>query len=132
MIEILSTDVMVIGAGAAGIRAAVAACRQDAGVVIVAADEVAGGGATFSELSPGWGIQALVGKERTAANLEAFYDDVIRVGLGCCNPQLVRILVEESGARIQDLISDGLQSKPGQMANPFAPGAVSVITSGRF
>ena len=37
MIEILSTDVLVLGAGAAGIRAAVAACQEDAGVVMVAA-----------------------------------------------------------------------------------------------
>jgi succinate dehydrogenase/fumarate reductase flavoprotein subunit len=107
--ESISTDVLIIGAGAAGIRAAIAACESGADVVMVAAEDVAYGGATFSEISNGWGIQALVGTERSAGNLEDFYDDIIRVGLGQSDPDLVRILVEESGPRIDDLIRYGLK-----------------------
>jgi len=109
--EFTSTDVLVIGAGAAGIRAAIAACESAAHVVMLAAEDVAYGGSTFSEISKGWGIQALVGAERTTENLEDFYEDIIRVGLGQCDPKLVRILVEESGARVEDLISYGLKFK---------------------
>ena len=113
MMERLSTDVLVLGAGAAGLRAAIAACEEDADVVMVAADDVTFGGATFSGISQGWGIQALVDKERTDANLEDFYNDIIRVGLGQCDPKLVRILVEESGPRTKDLMSYGLKFKQG-------------------
>jgi fumarate reductase (CoM/CoB) subunit A len=108
-LETIETDVLIVGAGAAGIRAALAASEAGADVAMVAKGEVAEAGSTFSTISRGWGIQALVGKERTQKNLEAFYDDIIRVGLGQCDPELVRILVEESGPRFEDLISYGIR-----------------------
>jgi L-aspartate oxidase len=113
----ISTDVLIIGAGAAGIRAAIAACENDGEVVMVADEDVAHGGSTFSEISKGWGMQALVGAEYTDENLEDFYDDIIRVGLGQSDPGLVRILVEESGARAEDLIFYGLRFKKGPDGN---------------
>jgi L-aspartate oxidase len=108
-LETIDTDVLIVGAGAAGIRAALAASEAGADVAMVAKGEVAEAGSTFSTISRGWGIQALVGKERTQKNLEAFYDDIMRVGLGQCDPKLVRILVEESGPRLEDLISYGIR-----------------------
>ena len=115
--ESITTDVLIIGAGAAGIRAAIAACENDAEVVMVAAQDVAYGGSTFSDISKGWGIQALVDSERTPKNLEGFYDDIQRVGLGQSDPILVRLLVEESGPRTDDLIRYGLQFKKGSDGN---------------
>jgi L-aspartate oxidase len=108
-LETIETDVLIVGAGAAGIRAALAASEAGADVAMVAKGEVAQAGSTFSTISRGWGIQALVGKERTQKNLESFYDDIMRVGLGQCDPKLVRILVEESGPRCEDLISYGIR-----------------------
>ena len=107
--ETLETDVLIVGAGAAGIRAALAACEAGARVVLVAKGDVAQAGSTFSTIGRGWGIQALLGRERTPKNLEAFYDEVMRVGLGQCDPKLVRILVEESGPRLEDLLSYGIR-----------------------
>jgi len=107
--ETIGTEILVIGAGAAGIRAALAACQAGAQVTMVAKGALTWSGSTFSSVSGGWGIQALVGKERTEDNLEAFYDEIIRVGLGMCDPKLVRILVEESGPRFKDLISYGIK-----------------------
>lgn len=107
----ISTDVLVIGAGAAGIRAALAACEAGVDVILTAQGELCRAGSTFSPISEGWGIQALVGEERTDENMEAFYDDIIRVGLGRCDPKLVRILVEESGPRIEELIAWGIRFK---------------------
>ncbi len=109
--ETISTDVLVIGAGAAGIRAAAAARENGAEVILAAADDAANGGSSFSKISRGWGIQALVGKERTPDNLETFYNDIIRVGLDQSDPRLVGILVEESGAAVEDLMSYGLEFK---------------------
>ncbi len=64
-----TTDVLVIGAGAAGIRAALAACEAGVDVAMVAKGKVARSGSTFSKISQGWGIQALIGVERTDKNL---------------------------------------------------------------
>jgi succinate dehydrogenase/fumarate reductase flavoprotein subunit len=108
-----STDVLIIGAGAAGIRAAIAACERGVEVILVAAEDVAYGGSTFSEISKGWGMQALVGAERTTAKLENFYEEILRIGLDQSDPDLVRVLVEESGPRTEDLISYGLRFKKG-------------------
>ena len=109
--DTLTADVLIIGAGAAGLRAAIAACTEGVDVVMVAADDVTYGGATFSSISEGWGIQALLGTERTDENLEDFFNDIIRVGLGQCDPKLVRILAEESGPRTEELMSYGLRFK---------------------
>ncbi|MBL7202898.1 MAG: FAD-binding protein [Desulfobacteraceae bacterium] len=113
----LSADVLVIGAGAAGIRAALAASEAGAEVILMAKGKMGRAGSTFSPVSKGWGIQALVGEERTDENMEAFYNDVIRVGLGRCDERLVRILVEESGPRLEDLISYGIQFKKDSQGN---------------
>jgi L-aspartate oxidase len=107
--ETITTDVLVIGAGAAGIRAALAACKEGADVFLVAKGKITTSGSTFSPISKGWGIQALVGSERTDKNLKDFYDDIMRVGLEQCDPTLVRILVEESGDRFEDLIRYGIR-----------------------
>lgn len=108
---------LVIGAGAAGIRAALAASEAGAEVAMVAKGELTRSGSTFSIVSRGWGIQALVKEERTDKKLEAFYDDIIRVGLGRCDPKLVRILVEESGPRLEDLISCGIRFRKDTRGN---------------
>jgi fumarate reductase (CoM/CoB) subunit A len=115
--ETITTDVLVIGAGAAGIRAALAAFEQSADVFLVAKGGIGRSGSTFSPISKGWGIQALVGSERTDKNLKNFYDDIIRVGLGQCDPKLVRILVEESGDRYEDLIRYGIRFKKDTQGN---------------
>ncbi|MBW2056258.1 MAG: FAD-binding protein [Deltaproteobacteria bacterium] len=109
IMETVETDVLVIGAGAAGIRAALAASERGSKVVVVAKGGLTHCGSTFSPLSEGWGFQALIGAERTEANLEAFFDDIVRVGLGRCNEGLARLLVEESGPRFEDLVAHGLE-----------------------
>ena len=115
--DTITTDVLVIGAGAAGIRAALAASEAGTEVVMVAKGELTQSGSTFSTVSGGWGIQALMGEERTDENLEAFCDDIMQVGLGRCDPKLVRILVEESGPRLEGLISYGIRFRKDSRGN---------------
>lgn len=109
--EKIRTDVLVIGAGAAGVRAALAASEAGVEVLLVAKGSITQTGSTFSRMSRSWGIQALVGEERTEENLECFYEEIIHVGLGQCEPELARILVEESGSCLHDLISYGIRFK---------------------
>jgi len=113
----ITTDVLIIGGGAAGIRAALAASEEGVRVTLVTKAPLTESGSTFTTLSPGWGIQALAGRERTPENLEAFYNDIMRVGLGQCDPTLVRILVEESGPRFEDLLSFGIRFRKDTRGN---------------
>lgn len=112
-----NTGVLVIGAGAAGIRAALAASKAGVDVLMVTKGAATESGSTFSPITKGWGIQALVGNERTEQNIEGFYNEIIRVGLGKCDPKLVRILVEESGPRFNDLLSYGIRFKRDTQGN---------------
>ncbi len=112
--ESIETDVLIIGAGAAGIRAALAASKEGSDVLVVAKEAVTHSGSSFSPISQGWGIQALLGDERTPEKLAAFYQEVMAVGLGKCAPDLVRILVEESGPRTEELMALGLRFKKDQ------------------
>jgi fumarate reductase (CoM/CoB) subunit A len=117
IMETASTDVLVRGAGAAGVRAALAASEAGANVLMVSKGELTQSGSTFSNVSRGWGIQAIVGTERTEENLERFYDEIVSVGLGICDPILVRIVVEESGPRLEDLLSYGIQFRKDSQGN---------------
>ena len=107
--ESVKTDVLVIGAGAAGLRAALAASEAGVEVTVVAKTQPGRSGATFSPHSKNWGYQALVGVEQTPPRLQAFFDDIMRIGLGCCDPHLVQILVEESGPRWEELRDWGIR-----------------------
>ena len=111
------TDVLILGSGAAGIRAAVAVREAGADLLLVTAGSILDRGSTFSKISKGWGFQALPASERTEKNLESFFEDITRVGLGEHNPRLVRILVEESGPRLEDLISYGVTFKKNSDGN---------------
>ena len=113
----MNTDVLIIGAGAAGIRAALSASEIGVDVTVVANGPAATSGSTFSTISKGWGIQALVENELTEHHMAHFYDEIIRVGLGRCTPRLAHILVEESGPRLEDLLSFGLQFKKDDQGN---------------
>ena len=62
--ETITTDVLIIGAGAAGIRAALSASEAEVETLIISKGDVTYSGSTFSPVSRGWGIQALVGEER--------------------------------------------------------------------
>jgi succinate dehydrogenase/fumarate reductase flavoprotein subunit len=106
--ESIQTDVLIIGAGAAGMRAAAEAAAGGVDVIMLSKGTIGRSGASFANLSGGWGIQALTGEERTGRALESFYRDIIQAGLGCCDPKLVRILVEESGDRLKELMDLGV------------------------
>jgi L-aspartate oxidase len=109
--NVLKTDVLVVGGGAAGIRAAVEASAGGVDVTLVNNARVTASGSTFSSVSRGWGIQALIEGECTAQHVDFFYNEIISVGQGRCDPDLVRILVEESGERIKDLVDYGVRFK---------------------
>ena len=57
----LKTDVLIIGAGAAGCRAAIEAADHGASVTLACSGRVATGGSTFYPLTHGIGYSAALG-----------------------------------------------------------------------
>jgi len=95
----IKTDVLVIGGGAAGVRAAIEADEQGADVLLVCKGILGRSGcspsATHVSAVAAWGVpddDPMVG-----------FDDIVRAGEGLGNPELIRILVAEGAEAMRDL-----------------------------
>lgn len=95
-----TTDVVVVGSGAAGISAALAAARRGRRVLLLSKQEV-GGGAT--PLAQG-GLAAAIGPGDGAA---AHLADTLAAGAGLCEPAEVGTLVGQAPGVIADLMTLG-------------------------
>lgn len=99
MTEIVEVDVLVVGGGAAAQRAALDAYRAGARVALAVKGRLGvmgqrGAGGTASGAGADRKMFWPVGA--SGEMLETAYDDIIQLGLGMADPELVRIVVEET------------------------------------
>ena len=100
-LDIIATDVLVLGAGLAGMRAAWAALESDPNLVVtVVSQRFSPSGSSFANINDKLGMQVcLTDRER-----ETFVREAVSIAPpGYIDPVLVRILAEESEARFRDL-----------------------------
>jgi L-aspartate oxidase len=95
------TDFIVVGAGVAGLRAAIE--LAGAGRVLVLAKQELSESAT--QYAQG-GIAVALSDED---DISIHFQDTLDAGDGLCNPEAVKVLVEEGPERIQELIAWGTQ-----------------------
>jgi L-aspartate oxidase len=95
-----SYDYIIIGSGIAGLYAALQA-REHGSVLILTKGSVEDTNTRYAQ----GGIAAAIGENDSA---ELHYRDTIAAGAGLCDPEAVRILVEEAPDRIADLIRFGV------------------------
>ena len=95
------TDFLVIGAGVAGLRAAIELASAGR-VVVLAKREIAD---SATQVAQG-GIAAALSDED---EVSLHYQDTLNAGAGLCNPDAVRVLVEEGPERIEELINWGTE-----------------------
>ncbi|WP_428928957.1 FAD-dependent oxidoreductase [Marinibacterium sp. SX1] len=96
----LETSVIVVGAGAAGLTAALAARDAGADVLLLERDQVARGSTCMSQgfvCAAGTSLQAERGIEDGA---DRFYDDIMARTRGQADPVLSRAVAENSGRAI--------------------------------
>jgi L-aspartate oxidase len=96
-----ATDFIVIGSGIAGLRAGVELAREGR-VTILTKDRV-----TESNTEYAQGGVAVVMSDDDEISLH--YEDTMNAGAGLCDPEAVRVLVEEGPAYIEQLIAWGAQ-----------------------
>jgi len=106
--EILETDVLVIGGGGAAARAAIEASDSGAHVTILVKGSFGESGSTASAKSEAMGIAAALGYDDSNDNPDTHFQDTIDVGLGLCDENLVKILCDEAPQRVLDLIQWGV------------------------
>ncbi len=93
------TDVLVIGSGVAGLRAAIEAATQ-ANVIVITKDRVP----DCNTASAQGGVAAVTDREDS---VESHVADTLQVGCGLCDPQVVQIMAEEGPGAIRELIDWG-------------------------
>lgn len=103
-------DVLVIGAGAAGSRAAYEAKRTQPGldVILMCNGRYDASGSTNLDASEALGINAPFNFAQDGDSAEIYYSDTVTTGDGLANPKMCRIIAEESCDRIRELMELGL------------------------
>src|SRR5438067_7789711 len=94
------TDVLVIGGGVAGLRAAIAAAENGAEVLLLTKDTVEQSNTWYAQ----GGIAAVL---QPLDSVEAHVRDTEIVGVGLCDEKAVRLVVEEGPKRVLELLSWG-------------------------
>ena len=96
------TDVLVLGAGIAGIRAALAAQAVDPSLetVVISKDELRESNSAYAQ----GGIAGVLDPEDDFAHHAA---DTIAAGKGLCDPEIVDLVIREAPERIEELVEYG-------------------------
>lgn len=102
--EIYQCDVLVIGSGGAGCKAAIEARKHNLNVIIVSKGLSFKSGCTT--LAEG-GYNAAFGFVDEEDSIEAHFKDTLKGGAYLNDPELVQILVEEAPERLEELESYG-------------------------
>ena len=116
----LQTDVLVIGAGGAGMYAAIAAARTDARVLLLDKSLIGRGGATVMAQMT---VAVALGAQEPD-DWRRHLDDTIAAGRGLTNERLARLLCREAPARILEMDGwkVGWAREDGHIKQAQAPG----------
>ena len=116
----VETDVLVIGAGAAGMYAAIEAARAGCRVFLIDRTLIGRGGATVMAQMT---VAVALGAE-APDHWSHHYQDTLTAGRGLCNERLSRLLCEEGPACIREMDAWGVgwARKDGKITSAFAPG----------
>lgn len=119
MFEVRVADILIIGGGGAGIRAAIAAAELGRRVILISKGPLSRTGITPVAAE---GVEGAV-NEGDSPDLH--YEDTIKAGRGLADENLVHALAQDSVARVYDLESYGAKFKrnaDGSFATSLRPG----------
>jgi fumarate reductase (CoM/CoB) subunit A len=103
-VERLSTDVLIIGGGVAGMMAAVAALRAGIRPMLLTKGTYASGSSSMAR----GGHSVAIGRPSAEDNPELFFEDTIAGGFGLNNRRLAKLMCSESLDRTLELDAWGL------------------------
>jgi len=106
--EVMKTDVLVIGGGGAGVRAAIEANNQGLDTCLASKGPIAHSGLTPLAYPS---IQAPFGVTDARDNKDVHYDDIVKIGRYLCDEDLARVLADEIVERVYELEEYGVKFK---------------------
>jgi succinate dehydrogenase / fumarate reductase, flavoprotein subunit len=101
-VQRIDTDILIIGSGGSGLRAAIAAAEKGAKVLVVAKE-------LLKDAHTGWAMGGLNVAMKAPATPQMHFNDTIEGGWHINNYRLAKIFTEEMPARIHDLESYGVK-----------------------
>ncbi|MCD6360511.1 MAG: FAD-binding protein [Armatimonadetes bacterium] len=96
-------DVLVVGSGGAGLRAALEAARDGARVIVTAKGTPGACGTTYTAASDWMAFGAAFGHADPADSPREHWIDIMVKGGLLCKPELARAIAEDAPARFQEL-----------------------------
>jgi succinate dehydrogenase/fumarate reductase flavoprotein subunit len=116
----LSTDVLIVGAGGAGMYAAISAARTGASVLLLDKGQVGRGGATIMAQM----TVAVALSEQEPDSVELHLEDTLKAGRGLCNEALAALVCAEGPKRIHEMEQWGTRwaRQDGHIKQEMAPG----------
>ena len=121
-------DYVIIGAGTAGLPAAIFASRRGARVLLIDSASAVGGTlhrANGQVSAGGTRVQAAKG---IVDNPDKHYDDVMRMTDGLADPDIIRQTVDNAPATINWLLENGLTPRPEHPVTGSSPGRLCYRT----
>lgn len=115
-------DMVIVGAGTAGLPAAIFASRRGAHVLLIDSADKIGGNLHLANgqiAAAGSRIQVAKG---IADSPDRHYDDIMRITRGLANPDIVRLTVDRAPTTINWLLDNGLAPLPEHPVTGDSPG----------
>ncbi len=103
----LKTDVLIVGAGGAACRAAIAAADAGASVLVATKKPVGKAGATTFPVAEMAGYNA--GDPAVPGDIEKHFEDIVAAGGGAADPKLAQVLAENAPETITTLEKWGVE-----------------------
>ena len=116
----ITTDVLIVGAGGAGMYAAIAAARSGSSALLLDKGQVGRGGATIMAQMT---VAVALG-EQEPDSVELHLQDTLNAGRGLCNEELSLLLCDDGPKRIREMAQWGTRwaREDGHIKQEMAPG----------
>jgi succinate dehydrogenase/fumarate reductase flavoprotein subunit len=101
-------DVVVVGSGTAGMTAAVSASDAGASVIVIEQFEITGGASVGCSAFACASTEPILSATSTTPNADTMFEELNRVGLNSADPELLRIVCDQSTSAIEFLVDKGV------------------------
>ena len=95
------TDVLVVGGGVAGLRAAIAAASTDVDVIVLSKTDL-------TQTNTAWAQGGIASVMEAEDTFDAHVEDTLVAGAGLCDEPVVRLVVEHGPARMRECLDWGM------------------------